>query len=71
MNSRTMNNINMICLKLYLKKATYGEDELENLIEHNEDVRDDWRLTVSAISLNREVFTSLWIAIADRILYVY
>ena len=66
-----MNNINMICLKLYLKKATYGEDELENLIEHNEDVRDDWRLTVSAISLNREVFTSLWIAIADRILYVY
>ena len=52
-------------------KATYGEDELENLIEHNEDVRDDWRLTVSVLSLNREVFTSLWIAIADRVLYVY
>ena len=52
-------------------KSTYGEDELKNLIEHNEDTRDDWRLMVSAISLNREVFTSLWIAIADRILYVY
>lgn len=52
-------------------KSTYGEDEIEDLAKHNEDLHEEWVLTVSAFSLNRELFFSLGVALADRLLFIY
>lgn len=44
---------------------------LNDLIDHNEDLHDEWRLTVPVFMFNREILLTLCIASADRFLYVY
>lgn len=44
---------------------------LDDLIDHNEDLHDEWVLTVPVFMFNREILITLCIASADRFLYVY
>lgn len=44
---------------------------LNDLIDHNEDLHDEWTLAVPVCMFNREIFLSLCTASADRFLYVY
>lgn len=44
---------------------------LSGLIKHNEDLHDEWYLSVPVYQFNRELFFSYCAALADRFLYVY
>ncbi|MFX1480551.1 MAG: hypothetical protein ACFFCI_20875 [Promethearchaeota archaeon] len=44
---------------------------VDDLIDHNEDLHDEWTLTIPVYMLNREIFIAFCTAVVDRFLYVY
>jgi hypothetical protein len=52
-------------------RKSYDNDELADLIRHNNDLHDEWTIKMYSLSLNREILITLSIAIIDRLFFIY